>query len=404
MQSKQVKIEILDPTTGAKDATPLVESFSILHSALRHGRQWEIVFADSDWAFWEPYVSGQDPLQVRLTFSKSATPETTGWLTLYVDVSESDFSRQYLHGTIRGGDALLNTAIKQETRAYPLATVDTMVSRIAAQHGFVADTVKMEGQRTWYQLYETDFAFLKYLLNYTATASGRGDVWFWFDNGTLHYKPFDFKAPSKDKYLLGGVDDRVAHAPVSFYGGQVDREGGRRVGVYTFDVTKNQGFYFEVGATSAGGPALSTYVPRLPSGGFFSENIAAADLALVRAAARAQWAKYGMRYFGITLKTKGALSVSVGDMIEVDFLKEVPAKGAFVRGRYPVFEVEHKYTKDKRFTTNITGYRRESEAGQQAAGGANVSSSRGKDAYLTSLQTGAQGLGQTTKVSARPLG
>jgi|GEM_PF-1862321 len=404
MFSKQIKIEILDPTTGAKDATPLVESFSILHSALKHGRRWEIVFADSDWAFWEPYVSGTTPLKVRLTFSKSNTQETTGWLDLHVDASESDFSRQYLHGTLRGADALLQTAIKAEIGAYPLATVDSVVRLLGARYGFVVDTVKMDGQRTWYQLEDSDFDFLKYLLDWAATPAGRGDVWFWFDNGTLHFRPFDFKQPSTDKYLLGGVDDRAAHSPVSFYGGEVDRGGGRRYGVYSFDVTKKTGFYFEAGLTSAGGPALSTYVPRLPSGGLCSENVAGADLALVRAAARARWAKLGMRYYGITLQTKGDLRVSVGDMIEVDFLKEVPAKGAFIRGRYPVFEVEHKYAKGGKFTTNITGYRREAEAGEQAAGGANVSSSRGQDAYLLSLTTGAQGLGQTIKVSARALG
>jgi len=403
MFSKQLKIEILDPTTGAKDATPLVESFSILHSAFRHGRQWEIRFADEDWNFWEPYVAGIDPLRVRLTFSKSNTQETTGWLTLYVDASEADYNRSRLDGTLRGGDALLKMALEDRTKAWPQLTVDAILTQLAASYGFVPDTTGMLGSRTWYQLDETDIDYLKYLLGFASTTGGRGDVWLWFDNGTLHLKPFDTKAPSKDKYLIGGIDDRLAHAPAGFYGGQVDRGGGRLFDAIAHDTSTKTTLSFTAGAVSAGGPALSTFVPRIPAQGRRSAYVTDADISLLRAVAQARWAKYAMRYFGITLETKGSLRTTVGDMIEVDFLKEYPDKGAFVRGRYPVFEVEHKYTRGV-FRTNITGYRREAEAGETAAAGANVSSSRGQDAYLTELKTGQTGLGQGTKVTARALG
>ncbi len=208
----------------------------------------------------------------------------------------------------------------------------------------------------------------------------------------------DFQQPSVEKYILGGVDDRVLSSPVGFYGGEVDRAGGRQFDAEGYDPLLRKTVSFTAGGAQASAPTLGGFSPKRSSLGLIGITTAETQLPIIQSLARAAWARNGSRYFGVAIETKGSFKAQVGSMVEIDFMQEFPQELAFVRGRYPVFEVEHRYTGELR--TYIVGYRREAQRGEEIAVGADASSSRGTDAYLNEIKMGVPDTGPTTTVYA----
>lgn len=396
--SKTIKFEIL-AVDGPLDITVNVLRFYSRHSLLSHGRVWELRLQLTDWRTWEPYLIGTDPFRLRVS---SDAGETTGWLELYVDASKSDYRRNRLVATLRGGDALLKTALMAKTRAFSMMPVDMVVQRICADYGFTPRVDTMLGTKTWYQLQMTDYNFLNHLLGYAATSAGRGDIWFWFDNGIFNMRAINFLGAVEKTFIFGGIDDRAYKAPGFFRGGPVDRKGGRRFQVSAYDPLQKLAILKTTGtANPAGGPALGPYVPRAEINGLITLSIADTDPFIAEAVAKAKWGKVGASYFGIKISTTGDLSASVGTMLAMDFQKPDMQNSAFIRGKYPVFVVEHKYVKGLLHTDYLC-FRREANYGAVPATGADASAVPGQDEYLAGLSSGTKPV-QTTTITARPM-
>jgi len=398
VDSKPIKFEIL-ATSGPLDITVNVQRFYMRHSLLSHSRVWEMRLQLTDWRTWEPYLVGTDILRFR---ASSDEGETTGWLELYVDATRSDYRRNRLVAILRGGDALLKTAITGKTRAFSMTPIHSIVQRVCADYGFTPKVDTMLGTKTWYQLHETDHSLLTRLWNGASTSAGRGDVWFWFDNGVLHMQAINFLGAVNKTFVFGGKDDRVYKAPAFFRGGPVDRAGGRRYQVAAYDPLQKVLYRKTTGPSNpAGGPALGPYVPRSELGGLISEPVADTDSFVVDSTAKARWGKAGECYFGIKISTTGDLSLAVGAMVSVDFQRPDMQNTAFVRGKYPVFSVEHRYAKGL-LHTDVLCFRREANYGAETSSGADASAVPGEDSYLVGLSNGTSPV-QTTTITARPM-
>jgi len=279
---------------------------------------------------------------------------------------------------------------KSATKAYSLMTVDTILAQILSPYGFTPDTDTFSGIDTYYQLDETDYSFIKEQLweMMASQTTGRGDIWWWFDEmqGQILFKAkaIDYQAPSMRKYTIGKGDDRLEKAPVAYYGGEIDRKFGAQVTVVGYDWKLKKLVTFTANkATTSSVPALGPFVPRQSAQNGLTLISAEDSLPLVKAEALAKWGRYGTRYFGMRIKSRGDLELPVGSMVEVEFEGGDPTNTVFVKGRYPVFEVEHEI-ENSALRTTVVCYRRDAYKGLDIPVGADASASRGTDKYLAS--------------------
>lgn len=392
MGNKEVRIELRERGI-ATDITPYVENLRLCHSVLKHGRRWSMTVKTHEWGKWLDYILGVKTLTLKITSFDSETniPETTGWLTLYPDSApQTEYFGTRLLTTIKGGDPLLRLTRKSSTRAFFEQTVDAILAQIVGTYGITPDTDSFVPPDTYYQLQMTDYEFIKEFLwpMMASQTSGRGDVWWWIDEVmgqiVLKAKAINYQAPSLRKYIIGKGDDRLEKAPVVYFGGEIDRKHGGQVTVTGYDWRTKQLVAFTANkATTSSVPTLGPFVPRQAALNALEIVSAEDTIPMVKAEALARWGRYGTRYFGMKIRSKGDLELPVGSMVEVEFEGGDPKNLVFVKGRYPVFEVEHEYV-GSALRTNVVCYRRDAYKGLDVPVGADASATRGTDPYVAS--------------------
>lgn len=383
---------------GIEEITPFVGRFVYRNSLLAGRVRWKLHFDSSQWDFWKNFMIGNGlQFQVQVVAVKNGTTVKSQWLSLVVDQSAGDLRSTQLRGRIEGGGIELDMMNEERRKGYVNTTASQIIQQIAAQYKLTPDIQATSAINSWWQANKTDWAFLQELMSdYIPSVSNSGDAYLNIDAQKLVVKSINFGSPSVRQFDLTESDDRVPSVSFRYYGGQVSR-AGVIVEARGFDRSTGTPVTFTSSPTTAATAALAD---KLPQSLALKKKVvicSSGDMATVRATALRAQAQYAPRYYGLAIRVLNDLTIRLRDMIEIS-AKDDEGAGAFVEGRYAVYEYQITYS-SSRIVTTIIGYRQESYAGPQVATGAPASQSMGTDQYKL-----GQANKQTVAKRAVPLG
>ncbi|NIP94723.1 MAG: hypothetical protein GWO24_15290, partial [Akkermansiaceae bacterium] len=105
---------------------------------------------------------------------------------------------------------------------------------------------------------------------------------------------------------------------LTYTGREVDRQGGATLRAVGYDFDKKEAITFTLGETQAQThPALAGRVPRAQEDGVRVLPVSKDTSAHVEAGARARWARFAPRYFGLRVDTRPDLTLRAGSMFEM---------------------------------------------------------------------------------------
>lgn len=366
---------LFQDTTGVYDITPYVRRFVYRNSLLTGFARWTLFITATEWGWWKDIMIGNGlrfSLKIKHVADEFSTE--TEWLNLVVDTSAGVFHKTQMQGKVVGGGIELNMMEKTRRRAFVDQPISSIFQRIASGYQLVPEIDTSTGIQNWYQANQSDWDFLQELFDYfLSSTSGRGDVFFNVDNQTLYVKSINFAKPAVRQYAftMGRQNDMSVSAQYKYYGGQVSRKGGLVIEARGFDRDTGLSVIYKATPILNPAPVLKDKFPKETSMVCRAYSVPTSNYNLVRARALREQAKFGMRYYGISILVLNELTIKLRDMMEVS-IKDTKGDGAPQEGRYGVFG--YKIDVDAgNIKTAVTGYRRESTAGPEYAVGPNVS-------------------------------
>jgi len=360
---------------------PFLERFVWRESLIEGGFTWQADIKASTWQEWTPILLGKGRLifEYRLTTQVDGQDISTEWRRAITDSSRSSFRGQTLIASAVGGDRRLEMMQAHRLRAWPGAAVSDVARVLAQEYGLNAAAQGTADVGDRLQVQESDWAFLRRIA-YETSASGRGDVFLWMDNDTLHLRAPDLQRPADRHHDMSLVENRVDRMAVRYAGREVDRRGGATLQGWGFDWDARQGLVFNLDSNaSRTHPALAGRVPRRQSGGLRYFPVIERTLPEVEGQTRGRWGRFAPRYFSLRVDTRPDLSLRPGTILEMEASlgenQETP-----LLGRFLVLEVQHEMV-DASIITTAVCYRREASAGEEEAQGNSAGRIRDRDPF-----------------------
>lgn len=366
----------------ARDASPFVTQFRWVESLIRGGFFWEMQFKANVWREWTDVLLGRDRprIQFRIKNQEEGEEASTEWRTAITDRSSMAFKGEALLGQVLGSDRRLEMRQAHKIRAWPARTVTEIVQVLAGEYDLEARADDTGVREDWYQIHETDWAFLQRIVYESASAGGRGDLFLWVDEDILNLRAPVFQATSDRRHDMSVVENRVDHLVLDYMGREVDRQGGATLQGVGYDFLQKRAVTYTLDSAQAQThPALADRVPRSQAAGLRIYPVAETDQASVESITRGRWGKFAPRYFPLRVTTRADITLRPGTMLEMQATLGENQETPFL-GRFLIAEVEHVYQRGAIITSAIC-YRREASEGDDAATGSNAESVRSRDNY-----------------------
>lgn len=375
-QSQRVTDVNYEPDFGNKviNVIDRITSVEWCESLLDGGLSLQVNIDDADFYFWSTLLSGDEgtKLQARLLLYQENEQVTGPWRSLLLDAPQSIISTQSLRGALLCGDKRL--AMKQLGRyvAYPSKTVTDIVQAIATRYAMSVDISPLDDvPKDRWQAGLSDWDYMQEMLLPDCSAGGRGDLYLWIEENTLHLRPIDFSVTPVRSYAIGVDDDRTISAKLTMSNRNADRAGAATVKAVGFDMDTKRGVTYNVTDAAAGrSPALSNKLPRLRSEGMLYLPSAAPTLNEIQRRALRRWGQQSGMYGQMMLNLKPDLALTPGQMVSVT-LQGNDDQTFFASGIYPVLAVRHFFSNAAQ-RTELTLMRREMQKGVQDAVGVRV--------------------------------
>lgn len=375
-QSQRITDVNYEPDFGNKviNVIDRITAVEWCESLLGGGLSVRINVDDADWYFWSELLAGNEgtKLQGRLLLFQENEQITGPWRTLLLDSPQSVVSTQSLRGVLPCGDRRL--ALQQVTRyvAHTSKTITDIVQSIAQRYALTADIAPLDDvPKDRWQAGLSDWDYMQEMLLPDCSAGGRGDLYLWIEENTLHLKPLDFSVQPVRAYAIGVDDARTISAQLTMSNRHADRQGAATVKAVGFDLDTKQGVTFNVTNAAAGrSPSLSDKLPRKRSEGILYLPSAAPTLNEIQRRALRRWGQQSSMYGQMKLNLQSDLSLLPGQMVSVT-LQGNDDQTFFASGIYPVLEVRHYFSLSTQ-RTELTLMRREMQKGVEDAVGVRV--------------------------------
>lgn len=351
-----------------------ITSVEWCESLLDGGLSLRVNIDDADFYFWSDLLTGNEgtKFQARLLLFQENVQVTGPWRSLLIDTPQSVITTQSLRGVLPCGDKRL--AMQQIGRytAHVSRTITDIVQTIALRYSLTADIAPLDDvPKDRWQAGLSDWDYMQEMLLPDCSAGGRGDLYLWVEEGTLHLRPIDFSVQPVRSYAIGVNDDRTVAAQLTMSNRYADRAGAATVKSVGFDMSTKRGITYNVTDAAAGrSPALSDKLPRKRSEGLIYLPSASPTLNETQRRALRRWGEQSSMYGQLKLTLNPDLALTPGQMVSLT-LQGNDDQTFFGSGIYPVLSVRHTFSQTSQ-KTELTLMRREMQAGVQDAVGVRV--------------------------------